>query len=337
MTSERRGRTLPLRLARGLLAAAAAGFAALLALRLVGGAHLPCPGPSVLAFTPYAAPAALVLAGCAAALRGWISTAVLTVVGIAVVVIVFPRTRPQDQPVVPAGEGRAVRVMTANLLLGKADPVALAKVVRQRRPDVLALQEASPDYVRRLRAAGLDGLVPRQVVNVGGARHDTAVLSRWPIRRIAVGGLPSVFLATRIELPGARPLTFVSAHPTPPVSPSGQKRWRGWLATLPGPRTGPLAGAIVAGDFNATLDHAEFRALLRLGWRDSAREHGSGLAFTWRGGRIPGLSLDHVLLPPGAALRGYAVEDMRGSDHRIVNSAVTLPASPGAGTTDADG
>ena len=38
---------------------------------------------------------------------------------------------------------------------------------------------------------------------------------------------------------------------------------------------------ILAGDFNATADHAQFRQLLKLGYRDAATEAGRGLIPTW--------------------------------------------------------
>ena len=70
------------------------------------------------------------------------------------------------------------------------------------------------------------------------------------------------------------------------------------LAALPAPDPGVLR--VLAGDFNATLDHAALRAVLRTGWADAARRTGRGLAWTWRPLRLPWprLVLDHVLVDP---------------------------------------
>jgi Endonuclease/Exonuclease/phosphatase family len=79
-----------------------------------------------------------------------------------------------------------------------------------------------------------------------------------------------------------------AAPPKPPSSPGATARWRSQLAALPAPGDGPC---ILAGDFNATLDHAQFRQLLRRGWEDAASQAGHGLSLTWgpRPGLRPGL------------------------------------------------
>ena len=54
----------------------------------------------------------------------------------------------------------------------------------------------------------------------------------------------------------------------------------------------------MAGDFNATLDHAELRELLDRGWVDAADAVGEGFAWTWpaRRRRALPLTIDHVLV-----------------------------------------
>ena len=54
---------------------------------------------------------------------------------------------------------------------------------------------------------------------------------------------------------------------------------------------------VLAGDFNATLDHAVFRDVLRLGYADAALQVGQALTPTWGPpGRRAVLTLDHVLV-----------------------------------------
>ena len=55
-------------------------------------------------------------------------------------------------------------VMTANLLYGQADANALVREVRDRRVDVLVVEELTPSAVERLREAGLEQLLPSSVL-----------------------------------------------------------------------------------------------------------------------------------------------------------------------------
>jgi endonuclease/exonuclease/phosphatase family metal-dependent hydrolase len=94
---------------------------------------------------------------------------------------------------------------------------------------------------------------------------------------------------------------------------------------LPGPGEDPV---ILAGDFNATLDHAPMRAVLRRGYRDAAEQVGKGLVPTWgpRAGRRPGLLvIDHVLVDPRCTVQAVAAYNLPGTDHRVLLAEVRLP------------
>jgi endonuclease/exonuclease/phosphatase (EEP) superfamily protein YafD len=102
--------------------------------------------------------------------------------------------------------------------------------------------------------------------------------------------------------------------------------WRGDLRALP-PATpgGPLR--ILAGDFNATLDHAELRRLLDTGYQDAAAEVGAGLKGTWPHGRrlLPPVAIDHVLADARCGVRSFSVHTIAGTDHRAVLAELVLP------------
>lgn len=299
-------------------AAATAGFAAL---RLSGWSGGPYPLSALLAFTPYALGGAIAASVMAAAARE--RAAVLTF-GLSAVVLggaVVPRNVAASQP---AASGPTLTITTANLLHGEADPAALARIVQRRGSDVLALQELNQPAMRALRAGGVFDTLPHAILGAGQVHDDVGVAARWPVTKVEIG-LPTVYNAVAVEVPGYGPLTVVSAHPTPPMRPASQETWRQWLAALPGP-TGALEGGLVAGDFNATLDHPELRRLLNAGWRDAGRERGEALEPTWHGLPLARLTIDHVLVPRGAAVLGYEVDDLRGSDHRAVTVTLRLPA-----------
>jgi endonuclease/exonuclease/phosphatase family metal-dependent hydrolase len=86
---------------------------------------------------------------------------------------------------------------------------------------------------------------------------------------------------------------------------------------------------ILAGDFNATLDHAQFRQLLRRGYADAASQAGHGLSFTWgpwpeRGPAL--LAIDHVLTDRHCAVVTTSAHLLAGSDHRALYAELRLPA-----------
>ena len=115
-------------------------------------------------------------------------------------------------------------------------------------------------------------------------------------------------------------------HPrAPALSRGGSIRWRSELGVLPAPGKLPT---VVAGDFNATPDHAAFRDVLRRGYVDAAIQTGESLTRTWgRPGKDPWLTLDHVLASRGCAVLACSVHVIPGSDHRAVYAEIRLPAA----------
>jgi endonuclease/exonuclease/phosphatase (EEP) superfamily protein YafD len=85
---------------------------------------------------------------------------------------------------------------------------------------------------------------------------------------------------------------------------------------------------VVAGDFNATLDHSALRAGTA-GCGDAAAQRGAGLTPTW--GPSPrfrgiGPQIDHVFATEGITAETFDVHDVDGSDHRAVLTTLRLPS-----------
>ena len=92
---------------------------------------------------------------------------------------------------------------------------------------------------------------------------------------------------------------------------------------------------ILAGDFNATLDHAQFRRLLRRGYADAASQAGHGLSLTWGpqpDRRLTLLAIDHVLIDRRCAVVTTSAHWLAGSDHRALYAELRLPAPLAGGT-----
>ncbi|MCX4386186.1 endonuclease/exonuclease/phosphatase family protein [Micromonospora peucetia] len=288
-------------------------------------------GPLVqlLAFTPYAAAGSLLPLVLALALRRRWPAVVAALAMATLVAVVAPRALPSDQP---SATGPTVRLLTANLLAGAGDTRALVDLVRRHRVDVLAVQEFTPDAEAELDLLGLDRLLPHRQLGPQLGTVGSGLYARFPIGEGGVrrnrGGWGFDQAYGTVSVPGAPAVRVESAHPSAPYAVDQVGHWRADLAAQP-PATpdGPLR--ILAGDFNATLDHAPLRALLDTGYVDAADQVGAGLVGTWGpydGDPIPPVTIDHVLVDRRIAVRAVAVHRMPGSDHRAVLAELRLPA-----------
>jgi len=279
-----------------------------------------------MSFTPYAAATAVLplAVGVASRSRG----AVLLAAGAGAVLAgsVLGRRGAGS----PVADGPRVRVATVSLRRGLVHAGPVVELVRRLGVDVLSVQELTPRAERDLRSAGLDRLLPGS--HVIPARPGSvpaasgAVWTRLPVG--AAGAAAGAFEqpTTRFEVPGARPVELTAVHTWPPAtSPRSVRTWADDLSVLPSPEPGVLR--VLAGDFNATLDHAALRAVLRRGWTDAAQRAGRGLAWTWRPLRLPGprLALDHVLVDPRIGVAGVQLVHVPGSDHRALVVDLVLP------------
>jgi endonuclease/exonuclease/phosphatase family metal-dependent hydrolase len=218
-----------------------------------------------------------------------------------------------------------LRVLTANLYVGRADAEGIIALVRQAGVDVLFLQELTEEAVTRLKQAGLEDLMPHAQLEIRGGSRGSGIYSRFPLSEgPPVTSVRAAQPTARLELPGGETVEVVCVHPSAPeLARKGSVRWRGDLAVLPPPEELPR---VIAGDFNATLDHAAFRDVLGLGYADAALQAGIALTPTWG---LPGkgavLTLDHVLVDRSCAVRACSVHVIPGSDHRAVYAEIQLP------------
>ncbi len=282
---------------------------------------------AVLAFVPYAALASVAVLLLAALARRWLATALAGLVTLALALCVLPRAVDDRQP---APGGPALRVLSANMRVGGADADALVALVRDRQADLLALQEFTPYAQDALTAAGLDRLLPYHVRYGTWGVDGSALYSRYPMTGTGYRSLPGGFgqAYAQLQVPGAASVLVESVHPCAPSESSRLDCWHAGLAQEP-PATvdGPLR--ILAGDFNATIDHEPLRRLLGTGYRDAASALGDGLVPSWPydGRPLPGVTLDHVLVDRRIAVRQWRTLTNPGSDHRAVYAELALPST----------
>ncbi len=83
----------------------------------------------------------------------------------------------------------------------------------------------------------------------------------------------------------------------------------------------------MAGDFNASQDHAAFRAVLDAGaLHDSARLAGSSRTYSWPADRATPLrtQIDHVLVSEEFSVRSARFLRLAATDHRALLVALEL-------------
>jgi endonuclease/exonuclease/phosphatase family metal-dependent hydrolase len=285
------------------------------------------PWVALIAYTPYAAIAAVVPVAVALLTRRWgalaVAVAALALLGAAVV----PRSF-SGQPA-PATDGPTLRVLSANVLNGNADPKALVELVRRERVDVLSVQELTASAAAGMNAAEIATLLPHRALALAPGSAGGGLYSR-PALRPTAEGLQGVG-ATRmpravVAVPEAPPVDLSVVHPNPPTSSSAAERWESILAEAPPPSDGERL-RILAGDFNATLDQAQFRELLDAGYVDAANAVGAGFEGTWNARRWmpPPVAIDHVLVDPRIHVDAASVHELPGSDHHAVFAELTLP------------
>ncbi|GAB2651905.1 endonuclease/exonuclease/phosphatase family protein [Saccharopolyspora gloriosae] len=275
---------------------------------------------ALVATLQYAVPVGSVLTVLGLVLRRWLTTLVVGLLTVVLAILVLPRAIPDSPTPV---QGSPLRVLSVNLFFGRAQADRVVDLVRDGRIDVLSLQELTPQAVAELDRAGLAELLPHRVLHSGPRADGTGIASRYPLRELAL--VPPTSLAqpsALIDLPGPRDVEFVAVHP---IYPMGADTADGWLRELTAlPRPGGAA-RVLAGDFNATLDHSPLRALLGGGYADAAEVTGGGLTPTWGAGWMPRATIDHVLTSEGLVTQDYAVFDVPGSDHRAVRAHVVIP------------
>jgi endonuclease/exonuclease/phosphatase (EEP) superfamily protein YafD len=227
-----------------------------------------------------------------------------------------------------------LRTMSLNAKLGKADAAEIVRLVRENGITLLAVQEYTKALEDRLAAAGLSTLLPNRISAPAGGAAGNAVYS---VHQLAAAGkvpgthFPMPVIKVDAESGGQRAVVeLTNVHARAPVG-VGLPKWRSDLAAL-GRLVARPGNVVLAGDFNASYDHAEFRRLLQGEGRtlvDVAMHQGSRLVPTWpmEDYALPGITLDHLVTSPSVSSADYAVHRVAGTDHAAIMAVLTVPAS----------
>lgn len=223
-----------------------------------------------------------------------------------------------------------ITVFAWNTLGGAPGATAIAGFALDEGVDVLALPETTrptaEEIARLMAAAGRPMQVFVAVGSSSSFTQSTALLvseALWEYRVDTTVGSTSGLPSLVVRPVGHGGPTFVAVHPVPPT-PTRMNEWKDgleWLADLCRSRN-----VILAGDFNATLDHfhgsrddgADLGAC-----RDGALATGNAAVGTWPSLVPPllGSPIDRVMATGEWRFASFRVArelDGLGSDHRAV-------------------
>ncbi|GAA2359938.1 endonuclease/exonuclease/phosphatase family protein [Nonomuraea africana] len=297
----------------------AAVFAAWAVVRVFGlehGSFL----TQLMTLTPYALVAGAV-AAVTLALRRRAAAVLALAACVALAAAVLPRAFAEP----PTARGPVLKVLSINLF-SRADAQAVVSLVRELDPDVFSALELGPETVRRLDAAGLDTLMPHRVLQPARGATGSGLFAKHPLTELKGLFTPigHNMPAATVTLPSGVQAQVVAIHPNPPLG-SMAAEWNASLAAMPPPS--PDVVRVLAGDFNASLDHRAMRDLLAKGYVDAAEAAGVGLTPTWPHGRLlpPLVTIDHVLADRRVGVARVEVRDVPRTDHRAVFAELRLP------------
>ncbi|MEU6069357.1 endonuclease/exonuclease/phosphatase family protein [Streptomyces sp. NPDC047082] len=278
------------------------------------------PVPQLLAFLPWLLVPTGVALLCALLARWWPGL----VWGVTALALLAWFIEPYGKTTEPTGAPLArLRVLTSNVEFGRATG-ALAPEIRRLRPDVVFVQECEFTCQATLER-DFGGTYPhRQAVAAGGS-EGSLLLSRFPLEGIdgvrGTMGMPGAVADVQ-----GHQVRLQLAHPMPPL-PGQLGLWRSELGRLRDfAEADDDTPTVLAGDFNASQDHAAFRRILDTGLYDAARLAGHDRTPSWpaRTARVLGAQIDHVLVS-----RDFSAADARfvylaGTDHRALVVDITL-------------
>lgn len=271
---------------------------------------------------------ALPIAVIAAWRRHWALAGASAVMIVAQIVFLAPEISATTPLPDDLGGALMLRVFDANVDQSNPNMAGYAQEIRQDRPEVVTLEEASPVDLQQLVSRHALTQLPYQFWNGARGSRSLVIASRYflgPTIDTSVDGIPFL-VRTTVDLPRG-PLALWIVHTTALIDP-GVQQWNDELngvdRLLRSDRPHPL---LVVGDFNATWSNRGFRAILSTGLTDAAAARGDDFAMTWSQLTFPLpplIRIDHVLSGPGVVVTSIRTAAGPGSDHRDLFATVAV-------------
>ncbi|WP_460799306.1 endonuclease/exonuclease/phosphatase family protein [Microbacterium sp. GXF0217] len=288
-------------------------------------------GAVVVAFAAIAVIALLLL--FAKPLRGFATSILIVAIIGAGASAAIGAVRGFGADTLPAKTEDAVRVLTWNTAGEAITADDIAAEILAQDADIVALPETAESVGARIAVMLREQGHPMWVhhvqfnpeVELGPQAWQTTILispdlGDYSVIQSSVDGTSntsSVPSAVVMPVDGQGP-TVVAVHAVAP-RPEAMNRWQSDLAWIADQC--PQGDFILAGDFNATIDHMASLGIDGgdMGYcRDAATRTGNGVVSTWPASfpELIGAPIDHIMASPNWQPTGSVVLDADGSDHR---------------------
>lgn len=269
-------------------------------------------------------------------LRGFAASVLIVALLGATATGLIGATRGFGTSALPDKTESSVRVLTWNTAGEAVSAEEIAQRILEQQADIVALPETTEEVGEQIAIMMREQGQPMWVHHVqfrpdvedGPQSWQTTVLVAPGLGEYSViesskdgssntGSVPSAVL---MPIDGSGP-TIVAVHAVAPRVEEMQQ-WQSdlqWIADQC-----PQGNFILAGDFNATLDHMASLGLAggNMGYcRDVASATGNGMSGTWPSSlpALAGVPIDHVLASESWTPTGSLVlDDAGGSDHRAL-------------------
>jgi endonuclease/exonuclease/phosphatase family metal-dependent hydrolase len=218
----------------------------------------------------------------------------------------------------------SLRVMTFNIQSGRHGLDAVARLIQEAQPDVVALQEVDRFTDRAGNVDQVEGLVRRtglthshffRTTSLHGGDYGLAVLSRYPLSGLSFRGLPTNGAEPRgvgravVESPQGAVSLYVTHLSNLPFRGRLREQQVRALLTFMGEGSGP---ALLCGDFNDGNGSAAVDAVRRV-LEDAFARAGRGRDTTYPMGLLPESRLDYV----------FTTKELRAADAWVVREAAS--------------
>ena len=187
----------------------------------------------------------------------------------------------------------------------------------------------SPSSPCRAGGAGLEQRLTYRAGEASYGRDGIMVFADEPLSE--VDQIDSATPGYVVEMTTTRgPIRILAVHPTAPNN--GVAQWSRDLELIVATARKSDQATLVAGDFNATLDHPRIRSLMDSDYRDASADAGPSWRPTWpspgdmrrRGIPIPSLfALDHVFMHGPLEAKYAKTHLVAGTDHRAFVTGIS--------------
>jgi len=233
------------------------------------------------------------------------------------------------RPSAASAAGTPLKVMSYNILYRNVTIPKAIDLIRREQPDILLLQEVTPEIAESLQA-GLVDLYGEADASMFYERNmGQLIASRYPLRPMAVSGAAGRVQKVVITTPDGL-LNVWNVHPNAPLAWSKQRRQITRLVHDIAKIREPL---IVGGDFNTT-DQAEAYKRVNQYLHNAHWDAGWGFGFSFPArARVidelpvvaPLVRIDHIFYSNHFYVRrAQTLSDSGGSDHFPVIAELSL-------------